>query len=306
MQRYKIEILYANNFINMCFCLLPSFFSLTLYQSFFEMTINAYCKINIGLLVVRKREDGYHELQTVMYPVRGLYDVVDVEATEGSGVEFVGRGITVDCPAEKNLCVRAARLMQERYNVGGVRIVLDKRVPYGAGLGGGSSDATAVIVAINDIYQLGLERSLLAELAAELGSDTSFFVYDEPQYCTSRGEVMEPIDVDLRGLWLVVVKPDEGVSTAEAYSGVRPCVPAVDLRELLSRPVAEWQGSVVNDFEGHILVAHPRIAELKAELLHRGALYASMSGSGSAVYGIFRDRPTLEFGDYTFVHMEKI
>lgn len=270
------------------------------------MTTKAYCKINIGLRVVRKREDGYHELQTVMYPVRELYDVVDVEATEGSGVEFVGRGITVDCPAEKNLCVRAARLMQERYGVGGVRIELDKRVPFGAGLGGGSSDATAVIVAINDIFALGLNLKTLVKLASELGSDTPFFVYDEPQYCTSRGEVMEPIHVDLSGFWLLVVKPDEGVSTAEAYSGVKPCVPTDDLRELLSRPVVEWQGSVINDFEGHILEAHPRIAKLKAALIGGGAVYASMSGSGSAVFGLFRERPDLKFDDNTFVHIEKI
>ena len=185
------------------------------------MRYRANCKINLGLDVLRRRDDGYHDLETVMLPVVGLYDVIDVERAD-EGVEFRGEGIVVDCPTEKNLCVRAARLMQQRFDTRGVRITLDKRVPFGAGLGGGSSDATAVIVAINDIYQLGLERSLLAELAAELGSDTSFFVYDEPQYCTSRGEVMEPIDIDLRGLWLVVVKPDEGVSTTEAYSGVRP------------------------------------------------------------------------------------
>ena len=270
------------------------------------MTIQACCKINLGLCIVRKREDGYHELQTVMYHVRGLYDVVEVEAMQGEGVEFVGQGIVVDCPAEKNLCVRAARLMQERYGVGGVRITLDKRVPFGAGLGGGSSDATAVIVAINEIFGLGLERATLAELAAELGSDTPFFVYDEPQYCTSRGEVMEPATVDLHGLWLAVVKPQKGVSTAEAYSGVKPCVPNDDLRELLQDSVDRWQGSVLNDFEGHILAAHPRIAEIKQSLMDRGAAYASMSGSGSAVFGLFKARPELTFGDDEFVHIEYI
>lgn len=270
------------------------------------MIIKAYCKINIGLRIVRKRPDGYHELQTVMYPVRELYDVVSVEVMEGVGVEFVGRGIVVDCPEDKNLCVRAARLMQERYGVGGVRIELDKRVPFGAGLGGGSSDATAVIVAINEIYSLGLERSTLAELAAMLGSDTPFFVYDDAQYCTGRGEIMEPTEVDLHGLWLVVVKPDEGVSTAEAYSGVKPCVPSDDLRELLREGVDSWQGSVTNDFEGHILAAHPQIAELKAALLANGAVYASMSGSGSAVFGLFKSRPELRFSDDVFVHVEYI
>lgn len=270
------------------------------------MIIKAYCKINIGLRIVRKREDGYHELQTVMYPVRDLYDVVGVERCDDDDVMFEGQGIVVDCPAEKNLCVRAARLMQRRYGVGGVRITLDKRVPFGAGLGGGSSDATAVIVAINDIYNLGLDRETLAELAAELGSDTPFFVYDEPQYCTGRGEIMEPVKVDLRGLWLVVVKPNEGVSTAEAYSGVKPRVPEDDLRELLKQSVDKWQGSVVNEFEEHILVSHPRIAELKGVLINNGAIYASMSGSGSAVFGLFDKRPTLEFDDETFVHIEYV
>jgi 4-diphosphocytidyl-2-C-methyl-D-erythritol kinase len=184
--------------------------------------------------------------------------------------------------------------MQQRYSTRGVRITLDKRVPFGAGLGGGSADATAVISAMNEIFALGIDRPTLASLAAELGSDTPFFVYDEPQYCTSRGEVMEPTDVDLRGLWLVVVKPQEGVSTAEAYSGVKPCVPTDDLRELLQQSVDKWQGSVVNDFEGHILAAHPRIAEIKQALMDSGAVYASMSGSGSAVFGIFDDKNNAE------------
>jgi 4-diphosphocytidyl-2-C-methyl-D-erythritol kinase len=205
------------------------------------MIIKANCKINLGLDVVRKREDGYHELATVMLPVVGLYDIVEVEPI-ASGVEFRGVGIEVDCPMEKNLCVRAARLMQERYGVGGVSIVLDKCVPFGAGLGGGSSDATAVIVAINEIYNLGLDKGVLSALAAELGSDTPFFVYNRPMLCTGRGEIMQPVEVDLSGLWLVVAKPSEGVSTAEAYRGVKPCAPVAPLTELLKRPIEEWQG----------------------------------------------------------------
>ena len=270
------------------------------------MRIKANCKINIGLDVLRKREDGYHDLSTVMVPVEGLYDVVEVVPVEGEVNEFHSLGLVVDCPAEQNLCIKAARLMQQRYDVGKVSITLDKRVPFGAGLGGGSSDATAVIVAINEIFSLGLKPDVLSGLASELGSDTPFFVYDEPQYCTSRGEVMEPINIDLRGYWLVVVKPDEGVSTAEAYSGVRPCVPQRDLRELLAQPVERWQGTITNDFERHILVAHPPIAKLKRELLALGATYASMSGSGSAVFGIFDHKPTIEFDADTFVHIEEI
>ena len=251
------------------------------------MTIRANCKINLGLFVTRKREDGYHELQTVMLPVRGLYDVVDVERMEGEGVLFEGRGIEVDCPADKNLCVRAARLMQERFCVGGVSITLDKRVPFGAGLGGGSSDATAVVVAVNEIYNLGLDKPTLAALAAELGSDTPFFVYNTPQLCEGRGEIMTPIELNLAGYWLVLIKPDESVSTREAYAGVRPVVPARPLTERLAEPIERWQESVKNDFEVSVFESHPVIKELKQELLDSGALYAAMSGSGSTVFGIF-------------------
>lgn len=268
------------------------------------MQIRANCKINLGLYVTRKREDGYHELETVMLPVVGLYDVVDVERCDGEHVRFAGLGIVVDCPASDNLCVRAARLMQERYGVGGVSITLDKRVPFGAGLGGGSSDATAVILAINELYALGLDRATLAALAAELGSDTPFFVYNTPQLCTGRGEIMRAIDVDLRGLWLVVVKPFEGVSTAEAYRGVKPHVPSQSLVELLARPIEEWQGSIVNDFEPHIFEAHPHIAAIKQHLMEQGALYASMSGSGSAVFGLFTTKPEIATAD--FVHIEQL
>lgn len=273
---------------------------------FAVMIVKANCKINIGLRVVRKRDDGYHELQSVMLPVRGLYDVVSIERSEGCDVSLSQSGIVVDCPAERNLAVRAAQLMQQRYGLGGVAIALDKRVPFGAGLGGGSSDATAVIVAMNDMFDLALSREELAALASELGSDTPFFVYNTPQYCTGRGEIMRPIELDLRGLWLVVVKPEEGVSTAEAYGGVKPVVPHDELPELIARDIHEWQGSVINDFESHIFERHPRIASLKAELLAHGAIYASMSGSGSALFGLFDRRPNLCFAADCFVHIEQM
>ena len=226
-----------------------------------NMELKANCKINIGLDVLRRRADGFHELSTVMAPVRELYDVVTVERSEQ--MDFIQQGIVVDCPMEKNLCVKAARLMQQRYGVGNVTITLDKRVPFGAGLGGGSSDATAVIVAMNDIFNLNLSEEELIDAAAALGSDTAFFVRNTPQICTGRGEVMTPISLPLDGLWLVVVKPEEGVSTAEAYGGVKPAVPAISLEESLQLPVEQWQGRVKNDFEPHIFEAHPAIKGLK-------------------------------------------
>ena len=258
------------------------------------MKIKANCKINIGLDVLRRREDGYHDLSTVMFPVVGLYDEVEVEACDSDDNEFRSLGIVVDCPAEQNLCIKAARLMQQRWGVGKVKITLDKRVPFGAGLGGGSADATAVILAMNEIFALQLDEPTLIALAAELGSDTAFFVRNTPQLCEGRGEVMTPIELNVQGLWLVLVKPDEGVSTREAYAGVKPAVPAESLVERLNAPIEQWQGSVKNDFEPSVFAAHPVIASVKQQLIDAGAVYASMSGSGSTVFGLFDSKEKAE------------
>jgi 4-diphosphocytidyl-2-C-methyl-D-erythritol kinase len=255
------------------------------------MKINANCKINIGLDVLRKREDGYHDLSTVMIPVSGLHDVVEVEPIEGDKAEFLSLGLKIDCADEDNICVKAHRLMQERYKIGGVRITLDKRVPFGAGLGGGSADGTVVILAINEIFNLALSEQELIDIAAQLGSDTAFFVRNTPQLCEGRGEVMTPISLpQLEGKWIVLIKPDEGVSTREAYAGVKPAIPDSPLTERLSAPIEQWQGSVKNDFEESVFASHPRLARIKQSLLDAGATYAAMSGSGSTIYGIFAER----------------
>lgn len=252
------------------------------------MRINANCKINLGLDVLRKRDDGYHDLSTVMIPVKGLHDIVEVEPIKGDKAEFISLGLRIDCSDEDNICVKAHRLMQEQFAIGGVRITLDKRVPFGAGLGGGSADGTAVIVAINEIFSLNLSEPQLIDIAARLGSDTAFFVRNTPQLCEGRGEVMTPIDIpELDGRWIVLVKPDEGVSTREAYAGVKPAIPEVGVVERLKAPISEWQHSIKNDFEKSVFAAHPIIGQIKQQLIDKGALYASMSGSGSTVFGIF-------------------
>ena len=247
------------------------------------MIRKANCKINIGLDVLCRREDGYHELATVMIPVYGLYDVVEVEYA--AQTSFRACGLTVDCPAADNLCMKAVRLMQVRYGAGDVSVALDKRIPFGAGLGGGSSDATAVILALDELFGLKLPERELIDCAAALGSDTAFFVRNTPQLCTGRGEVMTPVKLDLQGLWIAVVKPDCGVSTREAYAGIRP--------------VTEWQTFLKNDFEPHIFAAHPEIAAAKAALLDAGAVYAAMSGSGSAVFGLFDDEEKARSRSFT-------
>ena len=252
-----------------------------------SMILKANCKINLGLDILRRRADGFHDLETVMFPVAGLYDEVEVVRTAAPGAEFRAEGLAVDCAPGENICLKAFRLMQRHYGVDGVAIRLGKRVPFGAGLGGGSSDGTAVLLAVNELFALGLSEAELIARAAELGSDTAFFVRNTPQLCKGRGEVMEPFALNLKGMTLVIVKPGEGVSTREAYAGVRPRIPEVPLAERLGRPVAEWQGLVTNDFEEHIFAAHPAIRAAKERLLAEGAVYASMSGSGSAVFGLF-------------------
>lgn len=266
------------------------------------MKINANCKINIGLDILRRRDDGFHDLETVMVPVMGLYDIVEVERIAGNGILFENKGLTIDCPMDKNLCVKAFRLMQERYGIGGIHLTLDKRTPFGAGLGGGSADATMTLVALNDLFDLSLDEDALIALASELGSDTAFFVRNRPQLCTGRGVEMEDIDLDLGGLWLVLVKPDEGVSTREAYSGVKPAMPAIPLRERLQRPLNEWQGLIKNDFEPHIFAAHPQLAAIKEKLLECGARYAAMSGSGSTLFGLFDDEKKARRIDTPFIY----
>ena len=253
------------------------------------MILRANCKLNLGLDILRRRDDGYHDVETVMIPVPGLYDEVEVVRRAAADAEFRAGGLAVDCPPEENLCLRAFRLMQRRYGIDGVTIRLEKRVPFGAGLGGGSSDATAVLLGIDREFGLGLSESELIDCAAALGSDTAFFVRNTPQLCTGRGEIMTPCSLDLSGWWIVIVKPDEGVSTREAYAGVVPRVPDIPLAERLRRPVAEWQGLVGNDFEPSVFAAHPAIRAAKERLQAAGALYASMSGSGSAVFGLFDD-----------------
>lgn len=290
------------------------------------ITLRAHCKINLGLHVLRRRADGFHDIATVMMPVYGLADTVSVSALP-SPATFVSltpppypapppvfptesvlevSGLSVDCPPEQNICMKALRLMQREYGIGEALVRLHKVVPSGAGLGGGSADAAAVLCALNKEFVLELTQTQLEELAAQLGSDVPFFVHGGPQFCTGRGEIMTPVEVDLSGLWLVVAKPPVAVSTAEAYAGVTPREEDIPIAEIIRRPVGEWRELLRNDFEDSIFARHPEIAALKRSFYDAGALYASMSGSGSAVFGIFEQRPALHLPDPIFVHSEKL
>lgn len=251
------------------------------------MIINANCKINIGIDILSRRTDGYHNIATIMYPVKGLHDIIEVEKNNIDDIKFISRGLQIDCNDKDNICLKAYYLMRERYGIGGATITLDKRIPFGAGLGGGSADGTAVILALNSIFSLNLTIRELIDLAAKLGSDTPFFVSNTPQLCEGRGEILSPIELDLSDLWIVIVKPDVNISTREAYAGVTPATPATPLIERIKAPIGEWQQTIKNDFEYSIFPSHPSLAAIKQQLMAAGAVYAAMSGSGSALFGLF-------------------
>ena len=242
------------------------------------------CKINIGLRVVRKREDGYHDLETIFYPVYGLHDELEVQPSEEFA--FIQEGLAVDCRAEDNLIIKCYARMRERYpQIGDVRIRFKKNIPFGAGLGGGSSDAAHIAIALNEIFALGLTPQQLAQEVRPLGADCPFFIYNTPCYAEGIGDELTPIDLDLSGLHLVMIKPACGVSTKEAYGGIVPKGSGV--QEFRSLGVQELFAVAENDFEDTVFKIHPELAGIKKRLLDAGALYAAMSGSGSTIFGLF-------------------
>ena len=246
------------------------------------MLLYPNCKINLGLRVVRKREDGYHDLETIFVPIYGLYDELEVERAQS--IDFRQEGIAVDCDPEENLIIKCYRQMAAKYpQIGPVSIRFKKNIPFGAGLGGGSSDAAHMAIALNELFGLGLTKAQLAQEVASLGADCPFFIYNTPCYAEGIGDILTPIDLDLKGTRIVLIKPEEGVSTREAYNGIKLSgegIGRLDKLDQLDR--------LVNDFEATVFPKHPIIADIKKRLLDAGAYYASMSGSGSTVFGLFK------------------
>ena len=265
------------------------------------MLLYPNCKINLGLRVIRKREDGYHDIETIFVPIYGLHDELEVRpnpnpSIKGREFEFTQEGITVDCEAEDNLIIKCYRLFKAKYpKVGNVAIRFKKNIPFGAGLGGGSSDAAHMAIALNELFELGLSQEQLAQVVAVLGADCPFFIYNRPCFAEGIGDKLSPVELDMKGIRIVLIKPDEGVSTREAYSGItRHPEVAGQIKSVLcqAKPVCTLLGEAglfVNDFEATIFPGHPVIAAIKKRLLNAGAFYASMSGSGSTVFGLFKD-----------------
>lgn len=247
-------------------------------------------KINLGLHITRKREDGFHDLETIFYPVKTMRDALEfVPATKEIG-NFHASGLPVGGDEQTNLVCRAYKLMCERFaeKVPPLDIYLHKAIPMGAGLGGGSADAAFALQMLNEICGLGLVGEELEAMALELGSDCPFFIRNTPQYATGRGQQMEPVAIDLSAYQIELVCPDVHVSTRAAFSRVMPKPSTFDLKTLSQIPVDEWKNVLKNDFEESVFIQFPEIAAVKERLYANGALYASMSGSGSAVYGIFK------------------
>ena len=257
-------------------------------------------KINIGLNIVGKRPDGYHNLETVFYPVplTEALEVVtpdvplDVDAN-ACGYTFSQYGEPVAGNPADNLVIKALNLLKKDFNIPEIKISLLKKLPMGAGLGGGSSDGAFMLLLLNQMFNLNLSDEQLVAYAAKLGADCPFFTVNKPVYATGIGEVMEPVDLDLGGFTLVIVKPDVFVSTKEAFGGIPVKPTATPVRDLVARPVEEWRNCIFNDFEQTIFPLHPEIARVKDELYKAGAAYAAMTGSGASVFGLFRNEPPL-------------
>jgi len=254
------------------------------------MVVFPNAKINLGLHVTARRPDGFHDIETLFLPVP-LCDALEVIPAGDGVMRFVATGLDIPGEGTTNLCVKAYELMKNEFDLSPVHIHLHKVIPMGAGLGGGSSDGAFTLKLLNELFSLRLPQEKLNEMALKLGSDASFFLQNQPFFATGRGEVLEPAAPVVKGFFLLIVVPPVHVSTAEAYAGITPAKPTVSLKRILQEPPAAWRGKLVNDFEPSVFRKYPVIGEIKQRLYDSGALYASMSGSGSAVYGLFANPP---------------
>ncbi|MBO9202906.1 MULTISPECIES: 4-(cytidine 5'-diphospho)-2-C-methyl-D-erythritol kinase [Niastella] len=262
------------------------------------------CKINLGLHVTRKREDGYHDLETIFYPLplRDGLEVVKADPDKsgqtaetgnrqwemGNGVSLHASGLTVHGNPEDNLCIKAYNLLKKDFpQLGQIDLYLHKAIPMGAGLGGGSADGAFTLQLLNDKFQLGLSREKLLDYALQLGSDCPFFIINKACFATGRGELLQAIQLDLSAYSFLVVHPGVHINTGWAFSQLTPAPSPQPLPDIIQQPVTSWRNILTNDFEAPVCKHHPALQAIKDELYKSGALYASMTGSGSCFFGIF-------------------
>lgn len=245
-------------------------------------------KINLGLSITEKRPDGYHNLETVFYPV-ALEDALEIRTSPETDRKFTlhQHGMEITGNPEENLVVKAYLLLDKEFHLPPVEIHLYKHIPSGAGLGGGSSDAAFMLKLLNEHYHLNLTEEQLEAYATILGADCAFFIKNKPTFAEGIGNIFSPVELSLNGYQIMIVKPNVFVSTREAFSNIRPHHPEYPIKEVIKHPVIEWKDTLINDFEASVFPQHPIIGEIKKELYRLGAIYASMSGSGSSVFGLF-------------------
>ncbi len=266
-------------------------------------------KINIGLNIIEQRKDGFHNLETIFYPLQ-LTDALEFIVTSQNETSLELSGLALDSQSKDNLVLKAYDLLTTDFDLPKLNIYLHKKIPFGAGLGGGSSDAAFMLTMLNSYFKLGLTTQQLINYAGKLGSDCAFFIENKTSFATGKGDILEKVKLDLSGFYLVLVCPSIGVSTANAYKNIIPQRPISSLKQLVKLPVKKWQGNVVNDFEKSVFKAYPAIKTIKENLLQMGAEYAAMSGSGDAVFGIFSNSPEeVEMPEYFqdfFIWLEKL
>lgn len=263
----------------------------------------ANAKINLGLNITEKRSDGFHNLETVFYPVK-LYDVI--ELVDADETTCIIKGIAVPGKAEDNICLKAFRTLQKDFNLPNQQIILLKNIPVGAGLGGGSADAAFLIKLVNNKFNLGLSIGEMQDYARVLGADCAFFIDNKPAYAFGKGDQFEDVVIDLSKYFMVLVKSSIHVSTAQAYQNVKVKTPVKSLKDLISLPLKEWRGNIFNDFETSVFEKYPEIDEIKTQLYAAGATFALMSGSGSSVFAVFEKEvklPELEKGNLVFYYL---
>jgi 4-diphosphocytidyl-2-C-methyl-D-erythritol kinase len=263
------------------------------------------CKINIGLNILSKRGDGFHNIQTVFYPIP-IYDAIEVIESNHSShpISFSQSGIQIPGSDTTNICIKAYELLQKDFqNLPAMQVHLHKAIPIGAGLGGGSADAAFMLKLLNEKFVLNLTDEQLINYASQLGSDCPFFMLNQPCFATGRGEILEPISLDLSSYHILLVNPGIHVNTGQAFSNIRPGKNNTDLKSLINCRIEDWRQHIINDFEETVFEKHPEIGIIKDALYKKDALYASMSGSGSTVYGIFKkgDRPSFNYPDHYFL-----
>lgn len=250
-------------------------------------------KINLGLNILEKRSDGFHNIETVFYPIT-LRDILEIIPSDTNETTLEIMGLEIPGDSNSNLCLKAYHLLAKDFELPGVNIYLQKLIPMGAGLGGGSSDGAFTLITLNLMFNLGLSEAQLTDYAGQLGSDCAFFIKNKPAIGEGKGNILKATEILLKGYYLALVKPDVHVGTAEAYAGVKPFFPEVTVGKTAQLPILSWKNKLVNDFEVSIFPKHAEIKYIKENLYDKGAIYSSMTGSGAAVYGIFESHPQLK------------